>query len=574
MHESNGDELFEQGRKPRLPLFSLLWRACGPIVLVALLIGIANGLANATMIALIRRGIQANGSAKGLAITFGALCIGVPVMRTICLSLMLHLAHKSTHRIVLQLGQSILAAPLRKLEEIGTAKLMAALTDDVGLVSGGVIGSLGLVLNGAVLVGCVAFLGWVSWQGLLGLVLLTTCVLTTYHFISTTAATKAMRAGQVVRNSLFGYYRALIYGTKELKLHSSRRNAFISEGMAPTAELYERHDMFANIVYFGAGAWSDLLMFAGLGVIIFVLPGIQVFSMATASAFAMVLLYVMSPLATMVSAFPRIGHARVALEGLRNLGLSLAGAGAEPDGRKETWVVPDWSNLELRAVTMSYRGEADGSRSFVLGPIDVTFRRGRIVFIMGGNGSGKTTLGKLLLGLYPPDSGEIRLDDETIGFDRTEQYRNLFSAIFPDFYLFDSLLGLHGKDLEQRASDYLKRLRLDGRVKIENGVLSTTKLSQGQRKRLALLSAYLEDRPIYVFDEWAADQEPRFKEFFYMTLLPELKADGKTVFVITHDETYEQAADRIIRLEDGKIQEDCAALQVEPPSSRWVPVEE
>ncbi|MFD1905689.1 ATP-binding cassette domain-containing protein [Paenibacillus rhizoplanae] len=61
---------------------------------------------------------------------------------------------------------------------------------------------------------------------------------------------------------------------------------------------------------------------------------------------------------------------------------------------------------------------------------------------------------------------------------------------------------------------YLKMLDLDGKVSIDNGRFSTLKLSGGQRKRLALLICYLEDRPIYLFDEWAADQDPEFRKFF------------------------------------------------------------
>ena len=98
--------------------------------------------------------------------------------------------------------------------------------------------------------------------------------------------------------------------------------------------------------------------------------------------------------------------------------------------------------------------------------------------------------------------------------------------------------------------------KLDNRVAIlQGGIFSTTtRLSRGQQKRLALLVALLEDRPFYVFDEWAADQDPHFKNIFYSELLPELKAAGKAVLVITHDERYFPLADRLLHLEDGKLQ--------------------
>ena len=186
----------------------------------------------------------------------------------------------------------------------------------------------------------------------------------------------------------------------------------------------------------------------------------------------------------------------------------------------------------------------------------MTLTPGELVFLVGGNGSGKTTLSKLLVGLYSPEDGEVRLNDALITDKNREVYRQHFSVVFSDYFLFDSLLGLDAPDLDDNARKYLSLLRLENKLKIQDGVLSTTDLSQGQRKRLALLTAYLEDRSIYVFDEWAADQDPLFKEIFYYQLLPELKARGKTVVVISHDDKYYHVGDRIIKLDDGKLSFD------------------
>jgi putative ATP-binding cassette transporter len=134
-------------------------------------------------------------------------------------------------------------------------------------------------------------------------------------------------------------------------------------------------------------------------------------------------------------------------------------------------------------------------------------------------------------------------------------------VVFSDFYLFDTLLGLQTPELDRRAREYLTKLQLDHKAKVKDGALSTTDLSQGQRKRLALLTAYLEDRPIYLFDEWAADQDPLFKDVFYLQLLPELQAKGKTVLVISHDDRYYHLGDRIIKLDYGKVEYDEPAIQ-------------
>ena len=92
---------------------------------------------------------------------------------------------------------------------------------------------------------------------------------------------------------------------------------------------------------------------------------------------------------------------------------------------------------------------------------------------------------------------------------KLEWYRQLFSVVFSDFYLFDNLLGLAAAGLDAQAQHYLEQLQLDHKIQVTDGVLSTTALSQGERKRLALLTAYLEDRHIYVFDEWADEIRTR-----------------------------------------------------------------
>jgi putative ATP-binding cassette transporter len=206
-------------------------------------------------------------------------------------------------------------------------------------------------------------------------------------------------------------------------------------------------------------------------------------------------------------------------------------------------------------VTHVYRQDG-GSTEFELGPINLTLQPGELVFLIGGNGSGKTTLVKLLMGLYEPDSGEIRLNGKLITLAERDEYRQQFSVVFYDFYLFEQLFGIEAKDLDGEGQRYLELLQLSHKLEIRDGKLSTVDLSQGQRKRLALLHAYLEDRPIYIFDEWAADQDPQYKQIFYYQLLPELKARGKTVIVISHDDRYYGLADRVIKLESGKVEYD------------------
>ena len=67
-----------------------------------------------------------------------------------------------------------------------------------------------------------------------------------------------------------------------------------------------------------------------------------------------------------------------------------------------------------------------------MGPVNLTIRRGELLFLIGGNGSGKSTLAMLLTGLYQPQSGEILLDGTALSAEKPEDYRKLFSAVFTD----------------------------------------------------------------------------------------------------------------------------------------------
>ena len=308
-------------------------------------------------------------------------------------------------------------------------------------------------------------------------------------------------------------------------------------------------------------AWGRLTFFIAIGLLLFLWPRIAQADSATLTGYALTVLYLMSPLEQIIGWLPFLGWAMNSVGQIERLGLAL-----DEEAEENTALTPgypvlrvaDWHEIELVGATHAYRREGQPN-GFVLGPIDVTINRGQIVFIIGGNGSGKTTLAKLITGLYLPENGHLRLDGRPItpagapGTLGCEGYRQLFSVVFDDAVLFESLWGLEAADLDQRAQEYLRQLELGHVVTVTNGVFSTTKLSRGQRKRLALVTAYLEDRPIYLFDEWAADQDPMFRKIFYQRLLPELKSRGKTVVAVTHDDRYFAVADQVIKLEEGKV---------------------
>jgi len=303
--------------------------------------------------------------------------------------------------------------------------------------------------------------------------------------------------------------------------------------------------------YILAGTWAQLLLLILIGALVFGWPRENPHSVALLTSYALTLLYMLRPMDSVLQLLPYLGRATVAMKQIERLGLELEGEGeAKPQEAGQPDIDP-WRKIELQGVVHGYVSETLDDR-FVLGPVNLTLSPREVVFITGGNGSGKSTLVNVLVGLYEPEQGRIRMDGKTINKVNLQWYREHFAVVFSDYFLFDRLLDSHIEDRFQRVRSYLSRLHLDRKVKIVGNQLKSDGLSQGQRRRLALLMSYLDDRPIYVFDEWAADQDPAFKEVFYTELVPELRDAGKCVVVISHDDRYYHLADRLVMLENGK----------------------
>lgn len=281
------------------------------------------------------------------------------------------------------------------------------------------------------------------------------------------------------------------------------------------------------------------------------------------SAFVLILLFLKGPIDQIATGLPTFGRARVALQRIEELRAHFAQRASESEtiGQSLPPTAVTMERLELRGVTYRFEAETQAHSSFTLGPIDLELRKGEMVFIVGDNGAGKTTLMKLLLGLYAPTDGEILLDRQPVMPQTQEDYRQLFSTVLSDFHLFDELVApeLNGASLDSQAERHLKRLGLGHKASVQDGRLSTIDLSTGQRKRLALLHAYLEYRPVMVLDEWAADQDPKFREMFYTELLPELRERGHLLVVISHDDRHFAMADRVLRMHEGQLVEDPCA---------------
>lgn len=522
------------------------------LIVFAILSGIVSGISSAGLIAVINSALV--GSDVGwntsawffialLLVVFGS-GMGSAIM-------LLHLAERSTFEMRLVMSRRILSSSFQKLEEVGAHRLFATLTEDVHVIAQSLQIIPALIINSAVVIGCLAYLGWLSLTALLLMVIAIAVGVRVYQLMIGKAMIFLSDARET-QDSLFDHFRAISYGSKELKLNRKRREFFLSDEFEPTAKALQNSTVRGMSVYVVANQWGQLLFFILIGLLIFALPSNAKVDSAVLVGSVLTITYLMGPIMAIISLFPMISAASVALTKIDSLGFNHNSE--EHSGASNLPAISphSWSGLEFHGVSYSYPGVT--ADKFLLGPINLNVNPRECVFLVGGNGSGKSTFLKLFTGLYVPEAGEIRMNGESINDEvERDHYRQYFSTVFSDYFLFEQLHYTEGMDMDARVKSYLVQLQLEKKVEVLNGRFSTTKLSQGQRKRLALLSAYVEDRPIYVFDEWAADQDVLFKEIFYMQILPELKARGKTVLVASHDDRYYHLADRIIKLDSGKI---------------------
>jgi putative pyoverdin transport system ATP-binding/permease protein len=534
-------------------LIKASWKAMA----IAITTGLISGITSAALIAIVNTSLNSNSSGSWL---YPFLGIGATSLVTGIISqfVLIDLAQNSIYELRLRLSRQILAAPFQKLEELGASKLLVTLTDDVSSLSNSISILPFLCIDIAIISSCLIYLAYLS-----GVVFAVTIVLLIVALVSIQLmiirANKLFYGARVENDRLLHLFQSITDGIKELKLHWHRRQEFIDLDLKDSAAVSRDKNIKALRIFSMAAVVGQLIFFMIMGVLIFVMPKLIQLTPAMLSGYILTLTYLMSPFANILGRLPLLLRAGVAIEKIESMGLILTENLEISNSPPAT--SPQVKSLELAKIEHIYQG---GEQNFHLGSIDLKFSTDRLIFIVGGNGSGKSTLAKLLTGLYIPEIGEIKLNGETIDSDNREWYRQHFSVIFGDFFLFDKLLGI-GKDyakLDAEAQDYLQLLQIEHKVQIKDGVLSTTNLSQGQRKRLALLTAYLEDRPIFLFDEWAADQDPVFRDIFYHQLLPDLKQRGKLVFAISHDDRYFHLADRVIKLDYGKVESDRAGHEL------------
>ncbi|ATQ67231.1 MULTISPECIES: cyclic peptide export ABC transporter [Methylosinus] len=517
---------------------------------VSLVTGVIAGAASAGLLDLLTRGIAAGREqTTEVVVGFFLLCVVFLASSAASLLLLSRLAQDNLFHLRLGLARRILETPLHVAEAHGAHRLLAVLTEDANSIVAAQKLLPTLVIEGAKVVAVFVYLLWLSPLLCLFILLYVGVVLCARR-PALTRAQGWLDSARRTENALFGALRSLVEGGKELRMNARRRRAFLDEELARAADDFRGHSIKAQTSFVLVERSSDTLFFLFLGLLLFLVPRFLAVAPETLTGFALGTMFLSGPLGMVGAWLPIIGKGVAAMRNIEAMGLAEPAVAAPVDRA----ALPPGA-IELRGVTYRRRGPTDDS-SYDLGPIDLRIEPGEILFVTGGNGGGKTTLALVLLGLFAPDMGEIRIGGRPVAAADREAYRQNFAAVFADAHVFEALLGYSDEPSRRRAEELLERLRLAEKVEVRDGRFSTVELSRGQRKRLALLAACLEDRPILVFDEWAAEQDPAFREMFYRRLLPELKASGKTIIAISHDDRYFSSADRVLRMSCGRIERE------------------
>ena len=456
-------------------------------------------------------------------------------------------ANDFIYRFKIRIMHDVFRSNLYRVDKLGRDYILEVLNRDTQLVSQSVNSVLGIFQSLLTVFFLMLYMATISMTACL-ILLSATIIVLIVGVAELTKLVEALRNLSIREAQVNGLYASFLSGYKEVKMNSQRALELTRDMIADAKGVNtEKTDLLQRITRFFM--YLQMLMYLVVGLIIFVVP---IFSTDFASSVLMVTttaLFLASSVSSAIVMVPNLSMANVAARNLRELSenLSFESNDRTTPGQTEFSEV---KTLTLEDITYVHSGDGSG-RSFCLGPINYEFQTGKVYFIRGNNGSGKTTLVRVLLGLYQSQSGRLLVNGEPIAEPSQAAYRDLFAVVFSDFYLFKKLYGLPAAD-EAELNDLLDLFQMRSKVSIENGVFSDLNFSTGQRKRLALLVALLEKKKIIVLDEWAADQDPEFRQEFYECIIPKLRELGKTVIAITHDDQYYELADHVIYMENGQ----------------------
>lgn len=518
---------------------------------------VISGIANALVVIIINGAAKHYGSGDlnlRFLMLFAITCVTYIGTRKFVLREVTTIVQNAIFLIRTRMTDKIRRSALLSYENIGRSQILTSLSENTSIVHQG---ARYFAEAGPAVIMLICSFGYVALIAVPAFWLSVVCIVGAIYTLwyinrSTTAdlhrsLDKEEDFVDLVHHSLDGF--------KEFKINSQKCDDFIDNYLAKVCADAKELKTKAETSLVSLEMYILAFIYVLLGSIAFLLPQISLVSPEQIMSITTVLFFIVGNVKTVVEAVPHITRANVAIDALTRLECVLDQA---DDTRQTDLSSPianksDFRSVRLEQICFEYPAPAnETARGFSIGPVDLTVNAGESLFIVGGNGSGKSTLLKLVSGLYHPDSGEMSIDGVALDQTNYTHYRSLFSVIFTDFHLFDRLYGLQDVNPEE-VRELIERMRLVQKTKYVDGKFTVMTLSTGQKKRLALIVAILEDKPLYVFDEVAADQDPEFRQYFFDDILPELKRRGKTIIAVTHDDRYFDRADRLATMENGNL---------------------
>jgi putative ATP-binding cassette transporter len=466
------------------------------------------------------------------------------------------------HRLRLRIADQVRRSELLGFESIGASAIRTVLTDHTRILFDAAQGVTRTVTSFLIVTFGLAYICLLSFKAFLVIAAIWGGGVVLFHR-NLKVASAGVRAAAVEEQEFYRQMDHLLDGFKQLKVDARQSATFFQEDLKRLADRAHQIRLEACARYDRNLAFANSFLYGLMGLMIFIVPAVMtVPKSATFVELITVLLFMSGPVGDVASASRYLQMGEMAIERIEGLEAAL---GTRPAPQSDTRTEPPrFESLECRGLTFRYP-ETGGRTPFQVGPIDLEVRRGEIIFLVGGNGSGKSTLFKLLTGLYPQSAGELRFNGRLVTGELLTQYRSLFSIILQDFHLFDRIFSSGLAQSRARIDELLTALELGEVTGVsEDGRFENIQLSQGQKKRLALLVADLEDHDVLVFDEWAADQDPEFRQYFYNVLLRDLAARGKTIIAATHDDRYFHLADRVIKMSEGRVESVMQGRQMTP----------
>lgn len=514
------------------------------IVLIGLLFVFASAFANIGAINFINQTVVTEGQFfADHTVMFFSILVSAFVLAVVAQWLMTTLSYRVVYQLRGRMLGQILGSEYEHIQQLGRNKIYASITKDIRSIQDGFV-MLPFFLYGVTLV--IAGFGYMFWLNL-QLAAITLGALGAISIVGKVLTGRfqaLLRKERELEDDLFGGYEKVLDGHKELLLNEPRGQRLVDTVMQGPARLSRDYRTKADRYIIVNIHMMTTVILALIGLSFWSVFYWDLGTLGEGTAFALTLLFVRQPLNMAMNQLPGILVGRVALKKMQNLNLPEPLTQAQDQPLKT-----DWQTLTVSEVEYDYLGNTQ----FHFGPVSTQINRGELVFLVGHNGAGKTTFVRLLTGLTKPARGQISLDNTVITDDNRRGFRSMISAVLTDFHLFEQAALEPNSKQDEAARAWLKRLQLDHIVDVQDGQFSVVDLSTGQRKRLAMVTACLENRDILVLDEWAADQDPYFRKMFYEELLPELKAAGLTLIVVSHDDRFFHVADRVLELSKGGL---------------------